>query len=479
MLKKNILILLSAALPGIFFGSCKKALTETPHSFLTPSNFYQTAADATSALNGVFSPLQAQTYYQRTVYIISEVAGDAFYPNPVSGDRGDIFMGTYTGTNGEVTNWWTNIYKLVKNANDLITYVPAIKMDVTQRNNIVGNARFLRGMAYFDLVRGYGAVPLVLEAGSSNLFPSRTPADSVYAQVIQDLQYAEANCFHTAQVTQLGYISSEAASAMLARVYLQRASATYAQPNDNQSALDECNKVIAYSAANPNALSLVKNYGTIFDVNQKAAAAQEVIFSVEFGASPNAVNLTNRMFDPTSLGGYGSFIAFDSYYNSFSAADTIRRRISVGTVNSGFHWISKYRDPGVASGASGRNNWIVLRYADVLLMQSEAMNNVDPTNPAKFTGINQVRTRAGLTGQLLNFTNTPAAADFVDTLVNERSWELGVEGQRKWDLIRLKKYQQIKAAQGYNIDDNHLLMPIPQSELDLNKNLKQNPGYGG
>ncbi|HMI61764.1 MAG TPA: hypothetical protein VK518_12670, partial [Puia sp.] len=97
MLKKNILILLSAALPGIFLGSCKKALTETPHSFLTPSNFYQTAADATSALNGVFSPLQAQTYYQRTVYIISEVAGDAFYPNPNSGDRGDIFMGTYTG----------------------------------------------------------------------------------------------------------------------------------------------------------------------------------------------------------------------------------------------------------------------------------------------------------------------------------------------------------------------------------------------
>ncbi|HMI61279.1 MAG TPA: RagB/SusD family nutrient uptake outer membrane protein, partial [Puia sp.] len=314
--------------------------------------------------------------------------------------------------------------------------------------------------------------------GSTNLFPTRTPADSVYAQVIQDLQYAESNCFHTAQVTQLGYISSEAASAMLARVYLQRASTTYAQPNDNQSALDECNKVIAYSTASPNALSLVKNYATIFDVNQKAAAAQEVVFSVEFGASPNAVNLTNRMFDPTSLGGYGSFIAFDSYYNSFSAADTIRRRVAVGTVNSGSHWISKYRDPGVSSGASGRNNWIVLRYADVLLMQSEAMNNVDPANPAKFNGINQVRTRAGLTSQQLNFSNTPAAADFVDTLVNERSWELGVEGQRKWDLIRLKKYQQIKAAQGYNIDNNHLLMPIPQSELDLNPNLKQNPGYG-
>src|SRR6201991_2351557 len=157
-------------------------------------------------------------------------------------------------------------------------------MDAIQRNNIVGNVCFLRGMAYFDLDSAYGGVPLLLKAGSDNLFPARSPADSVYAQLIQDLQYAETNCFHTAQVTQLGYVSSEAASAMLARAYLQRASTTFAQPNDHQSAVDECNKVIAYSTANPNALSLVNNYATIFDVTQKAAAAQEVIFSVEFGA---------------------------------------------------------------------------------------------------------------------------------------------------------------------------------------------------
>ena len=477
MNKKTTIILSAAFLTVMLLPSCKKALTETPHSFLTPSNFYKTAADATSALNGVFSPLQAQTYYQRTVYIISEVSGDAFYPNPISGDRGDLYSGAQTETNGEVTNWWTNSYKLIKNANDVITYVPGINMDVSQRNNIVGNARFLRGMAYFDLVRSYGAVPLMLNAGNIDLFPSRSPADSVYLQVINDLQYAEDNCFHTKQVPSLGMISSEAASALLARVYLQRASTSFANATDNQQALDECNKVIAYSSANPGVLSLVNNYATVFDVTQKSAAAQEVIFSVEFGASPNAVNLTNRMFDPTALGGYGSFVALDSYYNSFSGADSIRRRVAVGTVNGGYHWISKYRDPGVAAAASGRNNWIVLRYADVLLMQSEAMNAVNPADVNKFTGINKVRTRAGLTGQLLDFTNTVTQSDFIDTLVNERKWELGVEGQRRWDLIRLKKYQSIKLAQGYTIDDNHLLLPIPQSETDLNPNLKQNPGY--
>src|SRR5580692_1265159 len=145
MNRKIIIVVLLALLPGIFFTSCKKALTETRHSFLTPSNFYQTAADATSALNGVFSPLQAQTYYQRTVYIISEVSGDAFYPNPISGDRGDIYSGAQTATNGEVTNWWTNIYILIKNANSLIANVPGITMDVPTKNNILGNAYFLRG----------------------------------------------------------------------------------------------------------------------------------------------------------------------------------------------------------------------------------------------------------------------------------------------------------------------------------------------
>ena len=477
---KRITYLLSLV-PLVLFASCTKQLTEDPHSFLTPSNFYKTAADAQSALNGAFSPLQAQTYYQRTVYIIAEPM-DCWYPNPISGDRGDLYAGTYTATNGEISNWWVSSYKLIKNANDVITYVPGINMDTTQRNNIVGNARFLRGMAYFDLVRTFGDVPLVLgpNSDSTSLFPKRTPAAQIYQQIFADLGYAEANCFHTAQISSanVGMISSEAASTMMARAYLQHSSTSYAASTDAQNALTECNKVIAYSTANPTVLALVPNYASIFNVSSKNGP--ECIFSIQFGAAPNPVNLTNRMFDPTALptyGGYGSLIALNSYYNSFDPEDTIRRDEAVGTVNGGFHWISKYRDPGVKAGASGRNNWIVLRYADVLLMQSEALNDINPTDPTKFGGINLVRARAGLSDKLLNFTNTPASADFVNALVNERAWELGVEGQRRWDLIRLGKYQQVKAAQGYTIDNNHLLLPLPQTELDLNANLVQNPGY--
>jgi hypothetical protein len=439
-MKKSILILIAAVFT---LASCKKLLTEKDHSFLTPDNFYKTADDAMTALNGVFSDMTSQKFYQRTVYIISDLSADEFYPSGITGDRGELYNGNYTASNGEITNWWVNNYILIKNANDVITFVPGINMDTVSRNNIVGNARFLRGLAYFNLVRSYGAVPLLTSAKTDNLFPPRTSQDSIYDQIIEDLSYAETHCYHKDNLPQYGMVSSEAASALLAKVYLQRSSTASAQSTDAQNAL----------------------------------AAQEVLFNVEFGNPPNATNLTNRMFDPPSQGGYGSFIANDSYYNTYSTADSIRRRVVVGAMDGVFHKISKYHDSGVKAGASGRNNWIVLRYADVLLMQSEAMNDVNAADPGKFDGINQVRARAGLSGALLNMGNTPTKADFVNALVKERLLELGIEGHRRWELIRLGKYQEVEASMGFTIDDNHLLLPIPQSELDLNANLTQNTGY--
>jgi hypothetical protein len=121
----------------------------------------------------------------------------------------------------------------------------------------------------------------------------------------------------------------------------------------------------------------------------------------------------------------------------------------------------------------------VLRYADVLLMQSEALNNIDPTDITKFNGVNMVRARAGLkdSTQQLNITNTPTSDAFVDSLVKDRARELCVEGERRWDLIRLGRFQQVMSGLGITIDNNHLLFPIPQSEIQVNPNLTQNPGF--
>lgn len=475
-MKKQIYLLIFAIL--FLLSSCKKALVETPHSILTAQTFFKTKADAYAALYGVFAILQQQNYYQRTVYLISDISADLIKPANTNSDRVQLNTGTYTPSNGQIYNWWIKPYSLIQRANDVLAYVPQIsstEISESEKNNILGNASFLRGFAYFNLVKSFGDVPLVIDSKNGDLFPVRTPAQQVYDQVISDLKFAEQNCVHLHEIPadKIGLASSEASSALLARVYLQKASTSFGTVADNQSALEYCSKVIAYSAANAGAFTLVSDYASIF--NPDLPNGKECLFSVQFGIE--TLNITKQMFNPSTLGGFGSLIGQVSYYESFKADDNIRRTVNIGNTNNSFRYISKYQDPGVAPGSFGRNNFIVLRYADVLLMQSEAMNNINPGNNMKFDGINKVRLRAMPAAIPLSLANTPGPADFVTALVNERAWEFGVEGHRRWDLIRLKRFQQIKLAQGYTIDNNHLLFPIPQSEIDLNRNLVQNPGY--
>src|ERR1700748_257435 len=164
-MKKQLLVLFAACLVT---GSCKKFLTETPYSILSTNNFYQTAGDAAVALNGVFAPMTAQTYYGRTSWTVTELGGeDLTVPSNSSSDR--LTLGNYTATssNGEVANWWNNIYTMLNRANDVIANVPGIAMDTVSRNDIVGNARFLRALGYFELVRSFGDVPLLTTPTSS------------------------------------------------------------------------------------------------------------------------------------------------------------------------------------------------------------------------------------------------------------------------------------------------------------------------
>ena len=484
---KKYIILLSGV-GAILIGSCKKELTETPYSFLTPTTFYKTAADAQSAINGALSALQPQAYYQRTIYIMTECPADLLAPILTQNqERIDMYKLQYTATNPEITNWWQNSYKLISRANDIIAHVPSINMDVPTRNNIVGNAYFLRAMAYFDLVRSFGDVPLLLHPitspGDSSLFPKRTAAASVYQQVISDLKYAEANCFTEPKIATAnkGMVSSGAASAMLARVYLQRAASAYADPADNQNALSECNTVI-----NSGVYSLMPNYSDVFNWNKKYYPAQsEVIFAVQFGSNNSGTtqNITVRMFSPAALGGSGSFVANTNFWNTgYPAYDSIRKNWNLSDTAGGkvvTPYIHKYRDPSWVQGSNNSQmNWIVLRYADVLEMQSEAMNNLNPSDPGKFTGINTVLARAGISAaHQYSFANVATQSDFIDTLVKERARELCVEGHRRWDLIRLGAYPQVEAGIGMNLQPDYMLMPIPQTELDANPKLTQNKGF--
>ncbi|NOT76869.1 MAG: RagB/SusD family nutrient uptake outer membrane protein [Cyclobacteriaceae bacterium] len=467
--------------------SCQDFLTEKPYDFLG-NNFYKTEKDAAIGLNAVFVPMQAQTYYQRTAWLVSELPGDYLQTALVNAPRQEIEGFFYTDANDEIRNWWINSYIMINRANDLLEQVPSIVMNDASKNNILGNARFLRALAYFDLIRSFGDVPLVLKTIKSpsdpNLKPARTAFADVYTQIIEDLTFAEANCVkENAIVTgEKGRVSSGAAAALLAKVYLTRASTSAAVSGDNQKALDACNRVIAQ-----NLYKLIPVYGDIFDPDPAKENKDEHIFSVQFD-NPNATgNIVIAMMFPTVAGviggqGSGSFKLNNAFVASFGGTD-IRKAWNTSNMAGAtvlpYYYLNKYRDPNrTANGNNNaRNNFIILRMADVQLMHSEATNAINTGDVNKFNGINLVRARAGLGP--LSFGTTPTNDNFIDALLQERAWELCMEGHRRYDLIRmgrLKQYQ--KTVYNRDIDDNHLLFPVPQSEILINPNLKpNNPGF--
>jgi hypothetical protein len=478
-MKKQLLILIAASL---VIGSCKKFLTETPYSILSTNNFYQTAGDAQVALNGVYNTMTAQTYYGRTSWTVSELGGeDLTVPSTSSSDR--ITLGNYTATssNGEVANWWNNIYSMINRANDVISHVPAITMDVPTRNDIVGNAYFLRALGYFELIRSFGDVPLLLTptTAKSSLFPAKTPIATIYTQIISDLQYAEANCLLESKIptANKGRVSSGAASTILAKVYLTRAATPGADANDYPNALAECNKVISSGQ-----YALLANYKAIFDWTNKFPSVPENIFSVQFAEPPSVGNIIIRMLTSakTTPAGSASFYVPPAFPLTYIAADSIRKKFSItnqdksasGTLTTDpLYFYTKFSsDPTwTAQSNNSEANWIITRYADVLLMQSEALHFLNPADPTQFDGINAVRTRAGLTGvNQLNFTNTPGPDDFITALLNERSWELCMEGHRKWDLIRLGRLQAaLLTGKGVTVTGADPLLPIPLAQIAL------------
>ncbi|MFC6225060.1 RagB/SusD family nutrient uptake outer membrane protein [Hymenobacter artigasi] len=473
-MKKN-LVLLSLLTLGLL-SSCEKFLEEKPYDFLTASNFYQNEGDAVAGLNGAFSIMQQQRHYGRTAWLVQELGGEYIeVVGATTGDRAELNRYTYTANNGEISFWWSSTYLMIARANDVIQKVPPINMDAARKNNLVGNARFLRALGYFELVRSFGAVPLILAPVSGpndDLRPARTPTAGVYNQIIDDLKFAEANCLPENQIaaTSKGRVSSGAAAALLAKVYLTRASSADAQAGDNADALAAANRVIG-----TNLYSLLPVFGDVFSADKENGA--EHIFSVQFDLPPNVGNIIVRQYLSAAGGGFGSFTATDQFANSYATAD-VRKDWTLtnkaGTATLAQYYFNKFRDDK-RIGNDSRANWLILRFADVLLMQSEALNNLNAADPTKYTGINRVRVRAGLAP--LPTTATSKAA-FVDQLVQERAWEFAQEGHRRFDLLRLGRLQQVEqTVLGRAVPTNALLLPLPQGEILLNPSLVQNPGF--
>lgn len=472
--------------------SCNK-LTENPNSIIVSSQFYKTTSDAVSAVNAVYSTLNSDPaadfpLYGRQLNLLVENASDnqVYSPSNTNPDVRALGTETYISSNSRVQKVWQQLYYGINRANIAIDNIPAIQMDTALRARLVRESKFVRALLYFDLVRLYGAVPLVLHNPTSidinNLTVGRTPVDSVYTQIITDLKSAT-SLPKSYSGADIGRATGGAAHTLLAKVYLTQ--------QDWTDALTELKTVINGGYG----YSLFPNY---YDAFQKATKnGVEHIFSVQFETNLGAANSTQFLSESFTSFNTGTFPidipADSSVYRLFSATDKRRAVTFYSSVynaatgqtvvfnNSYAPYFNKFVDYSLSPlsiQVQSGINYPVLRYADVLLMYAEAQNEINgaPTSDG-YNAINQVRQRAGIP----NLTAGLGQSDFRDSVFLERRKEFIQEGHRWFDLVRqggtvlvdaLHKLPPKSAASAKNN-----LFPIPLVEVQLDPKLTQNPGY--
>ncbi|MCU7551498.1 RagB/SusD family nutrient uptake outer membrane protein [Chitinophagaceae bacterium LB-8] len=487
-MKKNILIIGLLALLSAGFLSCKKFLERDPLSQYTDQDLgstdtvkYTTAGQAEALLQSAYQDFKNE-YFMLDNFVNGDAQSDNAYAGADQVPNFQIDEFRIDATNSNVSRDWADIYSQVAKANTVITNVPRITdpaLTQERKDQIVGEASFIRAYCYFDLVRLWGDVPLVLEEISSisasnieqvypKLYPSRSPKADVYAQIIADLQTTIAKAPASGSTKFIG--TKGAAHALLAKVY-----ATI-EPHDWTKVNEQADAVIAAG------YSLLPQYDQLWDNAHENSS--EAIFEIDCIDWNTGGNWGTDMVKGTDWKKFNT--PTNDLVNAFNAeGDNIRKNASIVFEDvtglwtdrywpaTTFPFINKYRDH------SGGQNFILIRLADILLLKAEALTELNDLTGAKAL-LNQVRNRAKLGNTTAN-----TQADLRLAIEKERRLELAFEGHRWYDLVRTGRAIPVMNAQkdgngaslGYNLTENKLIWPIPQSERDKNTNLTQNPGY--
>jgi hypothetical protein len=482
-------ILFSAIL--LMGSSCKKFLEEDPKNLVAVTNFYQTENDAVSAVNAIYGYLNSTStgstagVYHSTFWVLAGLASDELTSEEIFAPQNDqVSKFTHGPINSSIQEVWTMHYKAITIANIAIARIPSIPMNEALRARLSNEAHFLRGLLYFNMVRMFGKIPLVLQENEP-LTPEPSSVEAIYTQVISDLTAAE-GLPESYTGADRGRATKGAAKSILARVYLTL--------GRWQECVDKCKEVI-----NSNQYSLWPNYADVFKLASRGG--REAIFSVGFGEGGGKISFWEagqfnvRLLPPQLVvegveNSQGWQLPTANLYNTFDAADQ-RRAVTFiteihnpnGSTTTIRPYIQKYWDRLAEPKANGSSNdFPVIRYADVLLMMAEASNEVGNTADAhKY--INMVRKRARFNGTIdlnaaLDYVNLTKDA-FRAAVLKERRMEFVAEGQRWFDLVRTKTLETLVpvAKPGITPAPRNYLFPIPQREIDLNPKLVQNTGY--
>lgn len=512
---KKIFIISSLLVLGAVMGCNEQDLDKVNPNGVTFDTYFNNGDELTAGVNSIYALVQSNSLVSREWFFTHDLRSDemASGGGQLETPRNQLLIGVHDPGNSLVNAIWRGWYRTIHRANVIINKAPKVEnINETLRNRLLGEARFLRAWAYYEIATFFGAAPIYTDfvqtvEGSQG----KSPQSEVYAVAVDDLKFAQGALPADYGDGDKGRATKGAAQTLLARVYLQL--------GDYNAAKAELEKVV-----NSNQYSLVDNYLDL--TNEEGEFNAESIFEIVYAPSGGAYNWgadsdgqnvqeeTVRTQEYSAVG-WRNVIPSDKLLNSYErvssgdakddprydfsywlegelfnngesvmTADRVQGNTSiVDGVEQKVSW-QKYSvlyklDAGYAT--SGINQRI-MRYADVLLMLAECENELG--NQARAIDlVNQVRARPSVDMPPIPTANIPAGtqAEVRKAIQHERMIELAGEQVRNFDIVRWRKHGKLDQEPiSYFLPNKHELLPIPQTEIDNNPNLTevdQNPGY--
>ncbi|SKB68034.1 Starch-binding associating with outer membrane [Parapedobacter luteus] len=477
------------ALMALSAVACSDFLEEIPEDRITEENFYKTLEDAQAAVDAIYQPIRVVSVFGGQYLLQVEIMAE------FSIGRGSTAaVGAYQGldaTNAQrVGLVWQYLYQSILYANTAIERISEMTdVNETAKERLLAEARFMRAFSYYHLVRHWGAVPLILSTTQGHT--ARTPVDEVYASIIVDLEVGESVLPDVP--AQFGRPTKWASKAFLADVYLTRGEWALAQ--------QKAEEVISANKFGLVTVAQLNDWDRIFGAG--ANGTSEEIFYLKYNHLNGTQWPHNLLYQGTPYSPFGNYVMTSSLDNKFLNEwndNDWRKQWGVFT-----HYtdpttgqdvqlpglapvqFSKFRDPNAPTSSGHANDYPFLRYADVLLIQAEAsaMAEGGPSATA-IELLNRIKRRGyGYPIDTPSPVDYPSsgwtASSFQDSVLQERAYELFLEGKRWLDLKRTNKINaSILKYTGITVADAHINWPIPQQEIDTNPEINQadqNPGY--
>ena len=511
-MKRTSFLFLGTSFAAVLLtASCQKSFLDVP-----VQGQATTATDPNLAVNlvtGVYNSLYNSEAFGGAggdVHGISFIAAtniisDDAEKGSTPGDQpslGDIDNFTTTPTNNFVAALWNGYYSGISRANQALAALSTASLDPATKNQLIGEVRFIRGYYYFNLVRFFGKVPKVVrvpkdaqDANTDPAFQTRAPIDTIYNIITQDLQFAVANLPLKAQ-SAVGHANKGSAQALLAKTYLYRKNWQQVQSltqdviNSGQYTLVPDYSIIWRFAGANNAESIFETQSGTFNNGDIAVGGYSTWqgprvgpkggwTDLGFGFDTPSPDLVNA-YEPGDKRKGSTIIAIDRSGKGIGTVLYDGFRIPSGdSVQNAYYNYKAYQsenkniEPYLGNRDQKQKNVRLLRYADVLLMNAEAANELgQPATALNY--VNQIRARAGLSA-----TKATAQADVRAAIWKERRLELAMEHDRFFDLVRQGRAAQVMQAAGKNfVAGKNEVLPIPSLQIQLSGGkLDQNPGY--